>query len=57
MQIGVKEHLHTYGSCFPSSGLGFKAIANNEKRKPQWMSAIIVPLIKSQGSFCLFEQT
>lgn len=54
MQIGAKEHLHTYSSCFPSSGLNFKAITNKEKKQnktktkhknkkppPQWMSAII----------------
>lgn len=33
MQIGVKEHLHTYSSCFPSSGLNFKVITNKEKKK------------------------
>jgi len=33
MQIGGKEHLHTYSSCFPSSGWNFKAITNKEKKK------------------------
>lgn len=34
MQIRVKEHLHTYSSCFPSSGLNFKAITNKGEEKP-----------------------
>lgn len=33
MQIRVKEHLHTYSSCFPGSGLNFKAITNKREKK------------------------
>lgn len=33
MQIGVKEHLHTYSSCFPSPGLNFEAITNEGGEK------------------------
>lgn len=33
MQIRVKEHLHTYSSCFPSSGLNFKVITNKGEKK------------------------
>lgn len=44
MQIGVKEHLHTYSSCFPSPGLNFEAITNEGGEKKQqhaMVSAII----------------